>query len=185
MIGAVYAIIAVMMEDRNRKRKFHDEDQQRKSSWDANQCQRSPGPPPPLGVKPPGPPPVPPPPSGTKPPGPPPTSLTHIKSSSSSKPLAIKLGAAAKSKPEPEKKPPKSAKKPAMNVAAVFGQDSDSDDEEEMPAEARMRMKNIGRDTITSSGPNSFGKTKLGFIDSKSLFERQLKEKMDKVSGDS
>ena len=79
----------------------------------------------------------------------------------------------------------KKKNKPAMNVAAVFGQDSDSDEEEEMPAEARMRMKNIGRETITACGPNSFGKTKLGFVDSKSLFEKQLKETMDKVSGDS
>ena len=70
-------------------------------------------------------------------------------------------------------------------VAAVFGaDDSDEDEEEEMPAEARMRMKNIGRETITSSGPNSFGKTKYGFVDSKSLFEKKLKEEMDKVSGE-
>ena len=69
------------------------------------------------------------------------------------------------------------------SVASVFNADS-SDEEEEMPEEARMRMKNVGRDTITSSGPNSFGKTRQGFVDAKKLFERQLKEAMDEVSGD-
>ena len=57
-------------------------------------------------------------------------------------------------------------------------------DEEEMPIEAKMRMKNVGRDTITSSGPNSFGKTKRGFTDTNKLFERELQEAMDKVSND-
>jgi hypothetical protein len=33
-----------------------------------------------------------------------------------------------------------------------------------MPPEAKMKMRNIGRETITSSGPNSFGKTKQGPI---------------------
>lgn len=72
--------------------------------------------------------------------------------------------------------PVKEAPKPAIiPVASVFGNDDD-DDEEEMPPEARMRMRNIGRETPTSSGPNSFGKTKQGFCDSKKIFERQLKE---------
>ena len=53
-----------------------------------------------------------------------------------------------------------------------------------MPVEAKMRMKNVGRDTITSSGPNSFGKTKRGFTDTNKLFERELQEAMDKVSND-
>ncbi len=47
-----------------------------------------------------------------------------------------------------------------------------------------MRMRNVGRETITSSGPNSFGKTKQGFVDSKKLFERRMREAMDDVSGD-
>lgn len=46
-------------------------------------------------------------------------------------------------------------------VSNVFNPD-ESDEEEEMPPEAKMRMKNIGKDTPTSSGPNSFGKTKQG-----------------------
>jgi len=65
----------------------------------------------------------------------------------------------------------------------VFNQDS-SDEEEEIPEEARIRMRNVGRDTITSSGPNSFGKTRQGFTDSGRLFERKLWQEMDKVSND-
>lgn len=93
--------------------------------------------------------------------------------------IAIKLGASADQiKSETSKK-----KSPSNKVAAVFNAE-DSSDEEEMPAEAKMRMRNVGRETITSSGPNSFGKTKRGFTDSNKLFERQLKEAMDKVSSD-
>lgn len=71
----------------------------------------------------------------------------------------------------------KAAEKPkVITVAKAFNNDSDSDEVEEMPAECRMRMRNIGRDTPTSSGPNSFGKTKMGFIDSKKIFEKSLRE---------
>ncbi|XP_078736098.1 PEST proteolytic signal-containing nuclear protein [Lampetra fluviatilis] len=41
------------------------------------------------------------------------------------------------------------------SVAAAFNTESDSEPEE-MPPEAKMRMKNIGRETPTSAGPNSF-----------------------------
>lgn len=85
--------------------------------------------------------------------------------------------------------------KPKITVASVFNQDSDSEPEE-MPPEARMRMRNIGRytfniqiissyscivlrDTPTSAGPNSFGKTKHGFCDAKKVFEKSLKEAMN------
>ncbi|KAL1497622.1 hypothetical protein ABEB36_008552 [Hypothenemus hampei] len=71
-----------------------------------------------------------------------------------------------------------SSNKPKLSVASAFNQDSD-DEPEEMPPEARMRMRNIGRNTPTSSGPNSFGKTKQGFSDSKKLFEKSLKDVMD------
>lgn len=80
----------------------------------------------------------------------------------------------------------------------------DDDDEEEMPPECKMRMKNIGRlvkrtittvvlqiiifvkhlfifyfrETPTSAGPNSFGKTKLGFCNSIQIKERKLEEEM-------
>ncbi|XP_017782419.1 PREDICTED: PEST proteolytic signal-containing nuclear protein-like isoform X2 [Nicrophorus vespilloides] len=68
--------------------------------------------------------------------------------------------------------------RPKLTVAAVFNQDSD-EEPEEMPPEAKMRMRNIGRDTPTSSGPNSFGKTKQGFSDTKKLFEKNMKEAME------
>lgn len=87
------------------------------------------------------------------------------------KPMAIqmKLGTA------PKKESPKLLK-PVANAFAG----SDSDDEpEEMPAECRMRMRNIGRETPTSSGPNSFGKTKHGFCDSKKIFEKKLNTMTD------
>ena len=48
----------------------------------------------------------------------------------------------------------------------------------------RMKMRNIGRETATSSGPNSFGKTRQGFIDANKLFEKNLQEAMDAVSND-
>ncbi|XP_042206597.1 PEST proteolytic signal-containing nuclear protein-like isoform X2 [Homarus americanus] len=66
------------------------------------------------------------------------------------------------------------------SAASVFGGEEDEDDQEEMPPEAKMRMKNIGRDTPTSAGPNSFGKTRMGFCDSKKIYEKQLKDVQDK-----
>lgn len=33
--------------------------------------------------------------------------------------------------------------------------------------------------TPTSSGPNSFGKTKLGFVDTKKMHEKKLQEMMN------
>uniref|UniRef100_A0A182P1F4 PEST proteolytic signal-containing nuclear protein n=1 Tax=Anopheles epiroticus TaxID=199890 RepID=A0A182P1F4_9DIPT len=63
--------------------------------------------------------------------------------------------------------------KPVAN-AFRLADDSDDSEPEEMPAECRMRMRNIGRDTPTSSGPNSFGKTKHGFCDSKKMFEKKI-----------
>ncbi|XP_072944654.1 uncharacterized protein [Epargyreus clarus] len=69
----------------------------------------------------------------------------------------------------------------APTVASVFNADDDDDEPEEMPAEARMRMRNIGRETPTSAGPNSFGKTKQGFCDAKKVFEKNLKQALDTV----
>ncbi|EFA08511.1 PEST proteolytic signal-containing nuclear protein [Tribolium castaneum] len=65
----------------------------------------------------------------------------------------------------------KQTAKPKLTIAAAFNQESD-EEPEEMPPEARMRMRNIGRDTPTSSGPNSFGKTKQGFSESKKPFDQ-------------
>ena len=35
--------------------------------------------------------------------------------------------------------------------------------------------------TPTSTGPNSYGKTNMGFVDQRKLFEKKLKEKADKL----
>lgn len=85
----------------------------------------------------------------------------------------MKLGSSSAAQGTGSKKPEVSKKLP---IASVFGGDDDSEDEEEMPAFASMRMKNIGRKTPTSSGPNSFGKTKAGFCDQKKIFEKMTKE---------
>ncbi len=99
--------------------------------------------------------------------------------------IAIKLGAgAAAPKSSAGDSSSQSTKtKTKASLASVFNAD-DSSDEEEMPMEAKMRMRNVGRQTITSSGPNSFGKTSRGFTDTNKLFEKQLKEAMDAVSND-
>uniref|UniRef100_T1GWA3 PEST proteolytic signal-containing nuclear protein n=1 Tax=Megaselia scalaris TaxID=36166 RepID=T1GWA3_MEGSC len=80
--------------------------------------------------------------------------------------IQIKLNAVKKTTEKPK----------VIKVANAFMNDDSDDEVEEMPAECRMRMRNIGRDTPTSSGPNSFGKTKMGFIDSKKIFEKSLRE---------
>jgi hypothetical protein len=67
------------------------------------------------------------------------------------------------------------ANKPAsskLKVASIFNEDDD-DEPEEMPAECRMRMKNVGRETPTSAGPNSFGKTKIGFCNVSHIAEKK------------
>ncbi|GLH12416.1 PEST proteolytic signal-containing nuclear protein [Gryllus bimaculatus] len=66
----------------------------------------------------------------------------------------------------------------SKSVAAVFNVDEE-EEPKEMPPEARMRMRNIGRETPTSAGPNSFGKTKQGFCDAKKMFEKNMKKAMD------
>lgn len=93
---------------------------------------------------------------------------------SKSKPL---LGIQMKLNPKPAMTNPKNplpAKPRPIAVNSAFNNDSD-EEVEEMPPECRMRMRNIGRDTPTSSGPNSFGKTKQGFVDAKKIFEKQLR----------
>ncbi|XP_059408151.1 PEST proteolytic signal-containing nuclear protein-like isoform X3 [Carassius carassius] len=89
-----------------------------------------------------------------------------------SAPISIKLGA---SKPK-EPTPALPAKK--AGLASVFNEDDDSEPEE-MPPDAKMRMKNIGRETPTSAGPNSFNKGKQGFSDHQKLWERKFKAQAD------
>ncbi|GAB6026345.1 hypothetical protein CHUAL_012549 [Chamberlinius hualienensis] len=60
----------------------------------------------------------------------------------------------------------KQVTKPNSALAKAFN--DEDDDVDEMPPEAKMRMRNVGRDTPTSCGPNSFGKTKQGFCDNRS-----------------
>uniref|UniRef100_A0A3B3ZC37 PEST proteolytic signal-containing nuclear protein n=1 Tax=Periophthalmus magnuspinnatus TaxID=409849 RepID=A0A3B3ZC37_9GOBI len=86
----------------------------------------------------------------------------------SNNPISIKLGASKPKDPVPPVPPKK------VGLASVFNEDDDSEPEE-MPPEAKMRMKNIGRETPTSAGPNSFNKGKQGFSDNQKLWERKLK----------
>ncbi|XP_073526568.1 PEST proteolytic signal-containing nuclear protein [Phyllobates terribilis] len=91
--------------------------------------------------------------------------------------ISIKLGSA-----KPKDIPPAAVPK-KTSVAAAFNDEDDSEPEE-MPPEAKMRMKNIGRDTPTSSGPNSFNKGKHGFSDSQKLWERNIKSHSERVPDD-
>ncbi|XP_058436337.1 PEST proteolytic signal-containing nuclear protein-like [Marmota monax] len=88
--------------------------------------------------------------------------------------VSIKLGSG-----KPEETVPALAPK-TLSVAAAFHEDEDSEPEE-MPPEAKMRMKNIGRDTPTSAGPNSFNKGKHGFSDNQKLWERNIKSHLGNV----
>ncbi|NXU57852.1 PCNP protein, partial [Turnix velox] len=88
--------------------------------------------------------------------------------------ISIKLGATKPKEPVPTLAPK------TLSVAAAFNEDEDSEPEE-MPPEAKMRMKNIGRDTPTSAGPNSFNKGKHGFSDNQKLWERNIKSHLGNV----
>ncbi|XP_068455502.1 PEST proteolytic signal-containing nuclear protein [Clinocottus analis] len=88
-------------------------------------------------------------------------------------PISIKLGATKPKEPAPSVPPKKSG------LASVFNEDDDDSEPEEMPPEAKMRMKNIGRETPTSAGPNSFNKGKQGFSDHQKLWERKMKSQSD------
>ncbi|XP_023564494.1 PEST proteolytic signal-containing nuclear protein-like isoform X1 [Octodon degus] len=58
--------------------------------------------------------------------------------------------------------------KKASAISIKLGSDSELN---EMPPEVTMRMRNIGRGTPTSAGPNSFNKGKHGFSDDHKLWE--------------
>lgn len=95
-----------------------------------------------------------------------------MSASKSGSSIQLKLNAPAKKPVVPLAKP---------SVASAFNDDSD-DEVEEMPAEAKMRMRNIGKNTPTSSGPNSFGKTAIGFVDSKKIFEKKMQQMLKDMS---
>uniref|UniRef100_A0A8C4QVP1 PEST proteolytic signal-containing nuclear protein n=1 Tax=Eptatretus burgeri TaxID=7764 RepID=A0A8C4QVP1_EPTBU len=88
--------------------------------------------------------------------------------------ITIRLGATKQKQKDGISLRPKKA-----DVAAAFNE-SDSEPEE-MPPEAKMRMKNIGRDTPTSAGPNSFNKSKHGFSDNQRQWERKMKGKGEEI----
>ncbi|KAM9410783.1 PEST proteolytic signal-containing nuclear protein [Pholidichthys leucotaenia] len=117
--------------------------------------------------------------SSTHPPGPPKVSKMGFSMSSQmakkSNPISIKLGATKPKETVPSAPPKKTT------LASVFNEDDDSEPEE-MPPEAKMRMKNIGRETPTSAGPNSFNKGKQGFSDHQKLWERKMKAHADNLS---
>ncbi|EHB03706.1 PEST proteolytic signal-containing nuclear protein, partial [Heterocephalus glaber] len=87
--------------------------------------------------------------------------------------ISIKLGSS-----KPKETVPTLAPK-TLSVAAAFNEDTG--DPEEMPPEAKIRMKNIGRDTPTSAGPSSFNKGKHGFSDNQKLWERNIKSHLGNV----
>ncbi|KAF7252208.1 hypothetical protein EG68_08502 [Paragonimus skrjabini miyazakii] len=68
-------------------------------------------------------------------------------------------------------------------VQEVFNSD-DEEEEEVIPEEARIRMRNLGRYTPTSAGPNSYGKGKFGFIDRRALLNRQTEAINEYLSED-
>lgn len=82
--------------------------------------------------------------------------------------VSIKLG----SDPKKQKTEPVLVQRKGA-VASAFN--DESDEEEEMPAEAKMRMRNVGRDTPTSAGPNSFNKGSKGFTDHRNAMEKSFK----------
>lgn len=82
--------------------------------------------------------------------------------------IAIKLC------PKPKDSNETLVKEKKSKLSSVFNDDSES--EEEMPLECKMKMRNIGRDTSTSSGPKSFNKGKKGFTkNSFKVFELSMK----------
>jgi len=71
---------------------------------------------------------------------------------------------------------------PSKKVEKAFEAAPDQDEEEEVyeedvPDFCQIRMKNIGRSTATSAGPNSYGKSQAGgFQDSKALLKARQKQ---------
>lgn len=96
----------------------------------------------------------------------------------------IKISLSAKKPESPAASLASSTKSKVPSVAAVF-QDSEDSEPEEMPAEARIRMRNIGKHTPTSAGPNSYGKTNRGFTDRRAEIEKQLRLQLDQASDES
>lgn len=56
-------------------------------------------------------------------------------------------------------------KVPPRAALSLLNDDDDDEEEEEMPPEAKLRMKNVGKNTPKSFGPNSFSTGPSRFID--------------------
>uniref|UniRef100_A0A5K3F5J5 PEST proteolytic signal-containing nuclear protein n=1 Tax=Mesocestoides corti TaxID=53468 RepID=A0A5K3F5J5_MESCO len=125
--------------------------------------------------------PVPPPPLSTKPAATVDPEKPPVKQRLPAKKICLSLPSQPVS--DSAKKESRRLKPVSGDVAKVFGDDDESE-EEEMPIEARIRMRNKGRETPTSSGPNSFGKGRFGFVDRRALLDRQLEALNEQVSGD-
>lgn len=71
-----------------------------------------------------------------------------------------------------------SSKKEEQAFEAVPDEDEEEEVyEEEIPDFCQIRMKNVGRSTQTSAGPNSYGKSQVGgFQDSKALLKARQKQ---------
>ena len=52
-------------------------------------------------------------------------------------------------------------------------EEEEEEKEEEMPREAKLHMRNIGKNTPTSSSPNSFGKTARAFSDVQGMYKKE------------
>ncbi|CAL8082808.1 unnamed protein product [Calicophoron daubneyi] len=74
-------------------------------------------------------------------------------------------------------------KKTDEKLREIFNSEDESE-EEEIPEEAKIRMRNKGRYTPTSSGPNSYGKGRFGFIDRRAVLNRQTELLNEIVSED-
>ncbi|CAH1785969.1 unnamed protein product, partial [Owenia fusiformis] len=95
------------------------------------------------------------------------------------KPIKMSLG--SKTQEKTKETSQSRVNKTSLSVAKAFQDDSD-DSEDEMPPEAKMRMRNLGKNTITPTGPNSFGKGNLGFCDRRKVIERELQKQMDDLA---
>eukprot|EP00123_Amoebidium_parasiticum_P013179 comp21812_c0_seq2/m.31073 comp21812_c0_seq2/g.31073 ORF comp21812_c0_seq2/g.31073 comp21812_c0_seq2/m.31073 type:complete len:138 (-) comp21812_c0_seq2:256-669(-) len=82
--------------------------------------------------------------------------------------ISISLGQKAQPGPAASAKHTNTSSNSA--AAALLG--DDEEEEEDMPPEARMRMRNVGKNTPTSSGPNSFSKSQGGFTDNNKTWEK-------------
>ena len=99
----------------------------------------------------------------------------ELKSAKEIKPKAPKLIAKIGHLQNP-KIPPKTGKQ-KITAATVFGGESSDDEGEEMPFEAKLRLKNVGKNTPTSAGPNSFGKISgKGFIDPRVQWKKVIED---------